>query len=337
MTTPSSFEHRITHAWQTQAKWLWLLLPLTWLYGMVMWLRKLAYQHSWFASYRAPVPVMVIGNITVGGSGKTPLIIALVNYLTQHQVKVGVISRGYSKYKDTTKPKPSAQQVTQYSRPDDVGDEPCLIVQQTGVPMAVGSNRQAAIELLLTQHPDIRLILADDGLQHLALQRDIEWIVVDSKRGFGNGQLLPTGFLREPINRLQTATVINHGDASQTLHMQLQPTELYGVNQPAEAKPPQAGEQIYAVSGIGYPQRFFTSLRDLGFNVIEKPFSDHHIYQPQELNFSAKLPIVTTAKDAVKLAPLGVACWVLPVSAVMSKGCYQLLAQQLAQLNIILK
>lgn len=184
-----SIETAITRAWQRKAAWLWLLLPVSWLYGGLIWLRHQAYKLGWFASFRAPVPVMVIGNITVGGSGKTPLIITLVDYLQQQGIKVGVISRGYG---GDSNQMPAL--VTKESLPSAVGDEPCLIVNMTAVPMAVCPNRQQAIETLLAVHPDLQLIIADDGLQHYALQRDIEWIVVDVARGFGNQQLLPTGF-----------------------------------------------------------------------------------------------------------------------------------------------
>lgn len=193
-----SVETIMTRAWQRQAGWLWLLLPLSWLYGLITLLRRQAYRTGLFASYRAPIPVMVIGNITVGGSGKTPLIIALVGYLQQHGVKVGVISRGYGG--DSSK---MPALVGADSVPSDVGDEPCLIVNTTGAAMAVCPDRQQAITTLLNAYPDLQLIIADDGLQHYALQRDIEWIVVDVARGVGNQQLLPTGFLREPMSRLK--------------------------------------------------------------------------------------------------------------------------------------
>ena len=193
-------------AWQRQAWWLALLLPLSALYAGVTGLIRLSYRFGWQKSYRAPVPVMVIGNITVGGSGKTPLIMHLVNYLQQHyQLNVGVISRGYGGQA------PFPKLVDAASTPDQVGDEPVLIVQQTGVPMAVAPNRQAAIECLLAVHPEVELILSDDGLQHLALARDIEWIVLDAARGIGSGWLLPAGSLRESAKRLQGSTVLLHG------------------------------------------------------------------------------------------------------------------------------
>ena len=201
----SQLETLFTNAWQKQSLWLWLLLPFSWLYALVISIRRWLYQCAWLKSYRAPVPVMVVGNISVGGSGKTPLIIALVEHLQQQGVAVGVISRGYG---GDTAQMPAL--VTATSTPKQVGDEPCLIVASTQVPMSVCPNRQQAIEKLLAVYPKLQLIIADDGLQHYALKRDLEWIVVDASRGFGNQQLLPTGFLREPVSRLKHSTVIYH-------------------------------------------------------------------------------------------------------------------------------
>ena len=360
-----SLETVVTRAWERQALWLWLLLPVSWLYALLVALRQLLYKTGLLPSYRAPIPVMVIGNITVGGSGKTPLIISLVEYLQQHGVCVGVISRGYGG--------DSAQMpalVTKNSAPSVVGDEPCLIVNMTSVPMAVCPNRKQAIETLLQAHPDLQLIIADDGLQHYALQRDIEWIVVDAARGFGSQQLLPTGFLREPMSRLNDATVIYHKKPEQIsdddkleskqrtkqLTMHLHPDILYpvlsNVND-AQNSAPTAGIQVHAVSGIGYPQRFFSTLTDLGFDVIAHPYPDHYDFSLIELLQYTEHPIVVTSKDAVKIQSLFLQAethqaqtiewqalasrlWVLPVAAVLSESCYQTLNEQLKTLGILL-
>ena len=325
-------------AWREQAWWLYLLFPLSLLYFLIIKTRRYAYHHGLFKSYRAPVPVMIIGNITVGGSGKTPLIIELVNFLQKAcHLKVGVISRGYGGQGAF----PCL--VTKQSGADVVGDEPVLIVQQTGVVMAVGPDRKAAIELLLAQHA-VDVILADDGLQHLALQRDLEWIVLDIDRGLGNGMLLPSGFLREPESRLNNATVIEHGQYSQSeLNMQLANGEIFALHTPADAplKQPKPGTKVHAVAGIGVPERFFNSLRMLGYKVIEHPFADHHAYEPQDLDFEDTLPIITTAKDAVKMGDIVQQMpekniWVLPVTASLSTPCYALLHQQLSTLGLAL-
>ncbi|WP_026470593.1 tetraacyldisaccharide 4'-kinase [Alkanindiges illinoisensis] len=334
-------DQRFTQAWATQSAWLNFLRPLSSLYGLAISCRRYLYEQKILKSYRAPVPVMVIGNITVGGSGKTPLIIELVNFLHYFGLNVAVISRGYGGQG------PFPRIVEDDDTPDIVGDEPVLIVQQTDVMMAVGPNRQQAIELIL-QHTIPDLILSDDGLQHLALQRDLEWIVLDVDRGLGNQQLLPAGFLREPASRLQTATVIEHGKAAQTdLTMQLESCALLpliATTKAGTAKTglnprPQAGARVHAVAGIGVPQRFFNSLKELGFELIEHAFPDHHDYQPSDLDFDEHLPIITTSKDAVKIQRFAHLLpekdiWILPVQAQLSKACYELLLQQLKDLNI---
>lgn len=320
-------------AWANQSAWLYLLMPFSWLYAAIHWLKVFLYRQGIFKSYRAAVPVMVIGNITVGGSGKTPLIIELVHFLQQAcGLKVGVISRGYGGEG------PFPQLVTPDSATQYVGDEPVLIVNATHAPMAVGPHRGAAIDLLIKQYA-LDLILSDDGLQHLALQRDLEWIVVDIERGFGNQQLLPTGFLREPVSRLDRSTVIEHGIASTSLlNMHLYASELLPAHVENHAAQPIAGDTIHAVAGIGYPRRFFDSLRQLGFNVIEHEFADHYAYAPVDLDFADNLSIITTAKDAVKFKDfagfIDKNIWVLPVQAKLSLDCYRLLHQQLTDIGL---
>ena len=362
-----SIETTMTRAWQRQAAWLWLLLPVSWLYGFITLLRRQAYKVGLFASYRAPIPVLVIGNITVGGSGKTPLIIALVSHLQKQGIKVGIISRGYG---GDSSQMPAL--VHTGSLPSIVGDEPSLIVNMTGAAMAVCPNREQAITTLLKAYPDLQLIIADDGLQHYALQRDIEWIVVDASRGFGNQQLLPTGFLREPISRLQGANVVYHEKADMTatddnnqaqstrltMHLQaekLQPlwssTDELDSSIVTEAKMPVPNSRVHAVSGIGYPQRFFDTLLSLGFDVIGHAYPDHYDFSLSELLQYTQQPIIVTSKDAVKIKALLLNAtsrqtlseeyqelvnrlWVLPVTALLSDSCYANLQQQLKALNI---
>ena len=363
-----SIETTMTRAWQRQAAWLWLLLPVSWLYGFVTLLRRQAYKIGLFASYRPPIPVMVIGNITVGGSGKTPLIIELVTRLQKQGIKVGIISRGYG---GDSSQMPAL--VHTGSLPSIVGDEPSLIVNMTGAAMAVCPNRKQAITTLLEAYPDLQLIIADDGLQHYALQRDIEWIVIDASRGFGSQQLLPTGFLREPMSRLKGANVVYHEKADRTtmdnnqaqskrLTMHLQADKLQLLWSSAveiddlivTAKVPMLpmpNSRIHAVSGIGYPQRFFDTLASLGFDVIGHPYPDHYDFSLDELLQYTEQPIIVTSKDAVKIKALLIdttsrqplseeyqelvnRLWVLPVTAVLSDSCYESLQQQLKALNI---
>ncbi|ERL54816.1 tetraacyldisaccharide 4'-kinase [Psychrobacter aquaticus] len=363
-----SIETTVTRAWQRQAAWLWLLLPISWLYGLITLIRRHAYKTGVLSSYCAPVPVMVIGNISVGGSGKTPLIIALVNHLQKQRISVGVISRGYG---GDTSQMPAL--VSANSLPNVVGDEPCLIVNMTGVAMAVCPNREQAITTLLAAYPDLQLIIADDGLQHYALQRDIEWIVVDAARGFGNEQLLPTGFLREPMSRLKGASVIYHErpktisthnkgnqQPANRLTMHLKADDIQRLWQPISfnsqirEKAPEKGSKIHAVSGIGYPQRFFDTLDLLGFDVIGHSYPDHYDFSLAELLQYGDHPIIVTTKDAVKIRALLLEytaeqalpddyktlvskLWVLPVTAVLSDSCYHHLQQQLDHVGIDIK
>lgn len=332
-----SLAQLIQNAWNKQSSWLIALRPLSYLYRAGFLLNRNFYTAGLKKVYKAPVPVMVIGNITVGGSGKTPLLIQLVNYLQQHNVKVGVISRGYG----GTGPFPML--VTSGAQATQVGDEPALIVQSTSVPMAVGPNRQAAIELLIASTP-LDLIISDDGLQHWALGRQIEWIVLDQNRGLGNQKLLPEGYLREPVERLETGTVIEHAYKPTTeLNMHLETGQPYLLNPSSRVEHsfnPQSN--YHAVVGIGFPQRFYQTLKDLGLKQFqEHAFRDHHDYSINDLIFNDELPLITTEKDAVKLLPLleknpefKQPIWVVPVKAILSIECYQVLKQQLQQLDI---
>ena len=332
-----SFAQNIQNAWNKQAKWLVVLRPLSWLYQAGFKFNKKLFDAGVKHIYTAPVPVMVIGNITVGGSGKTPLLIHLVKYLQKRNIRVGVISRGYGGLG------PFPAMVTFDAEPDIVGDEPCLIVQATEVPMVVGSNRQESIEMLL-DHTSLDLIISDDGLQHWALARQLEWIVLDKNRGLGNEKLLPEGFLREPVARLENSTVIEHSNHPDSdLNMHLEVAEPYLLN-PAfdQAEIFNPTLDYYAVVGIGFPQRFYTTLEGLAVNRFQcHEFPDHHDYEIDDLQFEDANPIITTEKDAVKLLPLlrnhpdfNREIWVVPVEAVLSEACYALFDQQLAELGI---
>lgn len=338
------FELVITNAWQNNARWLKLLAPVSGIYQLVFKFKKNAYQTGQKTPYKAPVPVLVIGNITVGGSGKTPLIIAIAQVLQKKGLPFGVISRGYGG--DTNK---MPQLVKSDSLPFDVGDEPCLIVQKTGVPMAVCPNRQKACELLLSHYPDIRLIISDDGLQHFALHRDYEWIVVDVERGFGNQKLFPQGFLREPVDRLLGATVIYHYKNDDTAKKSPHPLTMYLSPSPpvpllsspaalAGGMPTLVPQRVYALTGIGYPKRFFETLQSLGYEVIERAMSDHHLFRLSDIIQLSNYPIIVTAKDAVKLRTLLMDCaasdtlhplfgniWVVEVEGMLSCPLLQLI------------
>lgn len=330
-----SIAQSVQDAWQRQAKWLIVLRPLSWLYRGGFLLNKTLYQKGLKTSYQAPIPVMVIGNITVGGSGKTPLLIHLVNYLQASGVRVGVISRGYGGKG------PFPAYVDLQASAERVGDEPYLIVQSTAVPMAVGPNRQHSIELLMQRH-ELDLIISDDGLQHFALQRQIEWIVLDQNRGLGNEKILPEGYLREPKSRLIHATVIEHSHhPTQAMHMHLQVAAPYLLNPEMDAIF-DAQADFYAVVGIGFPKRFYDTLDAMGITHFQcHEFPDHHDYELEDIYFDDESPLITTEKDATKILALlqqhphfKRQVWVVPVEAVLSEACYTQLKQQLQPFNI---
>ncbi len=273
----------------------------------------------WRRPARLPLPVLVVGNITAGGTGKTPLVVALAQALAGQGWTPGIVSRGHGGSE--------VGPVVLSGAPDPVrfGDEPCLIRQATGMPVAVGRDRAAAGRLLVEAGVD--LVLADDGLQHHALARDVEICVIDGERRFGNGRLLPAGPLREPLARLETVhwRVCNGGrPQSGEIGMQLVGDTAIALasarQQPLSAF---AGQRVHAVAGIGNPQRFFDSLRAHGLDVESHAFPDHHAFRPGELDFGDDLPLFMTDKDAVKCRNLHLAnTWRVPVRAELPQDFY---------------
>ncbi|HJV07636.1 MAG TPA: tetraacyldisaccharide 4'-kinase [Chromobacteriaceae bacterium] len=314
---------RLERHWYRPTLWLTALLaPLEGLFALISWVRRLAYRRGWCASVALPVPVVVVGNINVGGVGKTPLTVALLQALQARGVKVGVISRGYG----GGHVRPTL--VTPQSSAQLVGDEP-LLLAAAGAPVVVGRNRVAAGQYLLQQHPDLQLLLTDDGLQHYRLRRDLELVVLDGARGLGNGHLLPAGPLREPASRLASVdAIVVNGKLAETLltlpadvprfDMTLQPGELYRLDDPAQRCTPAMlqGQQVVALAGIGHPERFFTTLQQLGVTLAATvALPDHHALTVADIPAEADAVIIT-AKDAVKLPPGNHArLWVLPVAA----------------------
>ncbi len=275
-----------------------LLLPLGGLFAVLAALRRSAYRSGIFKTTRMPVPVVVIGNITVGGTGKTPLTMWLVQQLRAAGFTPGVISRGYGG-RSATWPQP----VTPNSDPFQVGDEAVLIAQRVLCPVVVAPQRVAAARMLLeSAHCDV--LICDDGLQHYALARDVEIAVVDGARKFGNGWRLPAGPLREPVARLRTVDfVVRHGQAGAAeFAMQLQLGAVCNLLDSARTCDLAAfqGGRAHAVAGIGHPARFFQQLRAAGVQIIEHPFPDHHHYIRGDLEFGDDLPVLMTEKDAVK-------------------------------------
>jgi tetraacyldisaccharide 4'-kinase len=306
---------------------LWWTRPLAWTYGAVAATRRAMYRHGWLRKERLPVPVIVVGNIVAGGAGKTPLTIALVQALRERGFRPGVVSRGYGGA--------GRGPMLLDAQPDPavVGDEPALIRLRTGVPVAIGAERAGAARLLLPEGVDV--VVADDGLQHYALARDIEICVIDGARRFGNARLLPAGPLREPESRLRDIdfVVCNGGDARQgEVAMRLVLSDAVALADPSTVCPlPAFPEQrVHAVAGIGHPPRFFAALRAFGIDLVEHPFPDHHRYTAADLAFGDGLPVLMTEKDAVKCRAFAQAgWWAVPVVAELPAGFFDAVAARL--------
>jgi tetraacyldisaccharide 4'-kinase len=304
---------------------LWLLLPLAWFFLLVVFFRRVLYRSAVLVAHRLPVPVIVVGNLTVGGSGKTPLVLWLVGRLRDAGWQPGIISRGYGGTGE------GVRSVGVASQSSEVGDEPLLLARRSGMPVFVGRDRVAAGRALLAAHPACNVIVSDDGLQHYRLQRSVEVVVFDA-RGAGNGYLLPAGPLREPLHRLGTATAIiwNGRPESRVVRVAravpgLSQFEMRLVDRCflalADRKQCCAadvlrGKKLYAVAGIGDPARFFLQLEALGLQFEAHPFPDHHAYSAADLAFAHDGVLLMTEKDAVKCAALVLGeAWVLPVEA----------------------
>jgi tetraacyldisaccharide 4'-kinase len=313
-------ERWLNERWYGDGVGLAPLRPLAALYGAVVALRRGAYAAGVLRSGRAGKPVVVVGNLTVGGTGKTPLTIWLARELGDLGLAVGVISRGYG---GSTNSHPRTVGAgTSWS---EVGDEPIIIARRSGVPTVVSTNRRAAASSLAG---GVDVILADDGLQHLALARDCEIVVIDGMRGFGNGRLLPAGPLREPRARLKRADIlVVNGEARHAslqrlpqraiaMSIQPQPAVRLDARSPPRALEEFRGEHVHAVAGTGNPERFFAELRAYGITLTEHPFPDHHPLSVADLAFGDDLPVLMTEKDAVKCATRADRrLWYVPVAA----------------------
>jgi tetraacyldisaccharide 4'-kinase len=305
---PDRLGTALQRAWSGRGLLSTLLLPLSWLYGLVAGVRRHLYRRGWLASARLPVPVLVIGNLVAGGAGKTPTVIAVAALLRARGYTPGIVSRGYG----------GRVHGTHAVRPDDsaavVGDEPLLLRRRTRVPVVVGRDRVAAGLALLQAHPETDVVVSDDGLQHLALQRDAEVIVFD-ERGGGNGRLLPAGPLREPVPRRlrERQVALYNADAPSTaLPGYLARRKLAGVV-PLQAwwrgDPPRLadleslrGRPVFAAAGLARPARFFSMLREHGIDAEECSLGDHHAFETLPWPAGTR-DVIVTEKDAVKLPP----------------------------------
>lgn len=320
--SPFKLESWVTRQWRVRGVFALACWPLQILYRFLIALRRASYRVGLLRAVRLPVPVIVVGNVTVGGAGKTPLVIHLCERLQAAGLRPGVISRGYGGRSV------APRRVLAGSDPSEVGDEPVLIVARTGVPVWVARARAAAGAALLAAHPEVDVIVADDGLQHLALARDFEIVVMD-ERGAGNGWMLPAGPLREPLSRLTSvdalvcngavpASVLARVEAVRRFAMRLEGERFDAIGaSPLTRKPEDfSGQRVHALAGIGNPSRFFGHLRALGLDVCEHAFPDHHFFSAKDLAFDDGEAIVMTEKDAVKCAAFSRPdCWVLRVDA----------------------
>lgn len=292
---------------------------------------------------RTPLPVIVVGNLNVGGTGKSPLVAWLARFLVEQGWQPGIVSRGYGG-KATAYP----VRVTADSSPAMVGDEPVMLARQTGVPVAVSPKRPDAVDMLHAEGCNI--IISDDGLQHYALARDIELVVVDGTRGFGNRHCLPCGPLREPLDRLASVdAVLVNGRADTLGELQVREPSLPADSfemalRPCRFRQLTTGEtvstdnglfltEVHAIAGIGHPERFFHTLQRLNVKVVAHPFADHHAFVASDLQFHDGRPVVMTAKDAVKCAAFATErCWALEVEAEPTEAFVLFLQQRLAAL-----
>jgi tetraacyldisaccharide 4'-kinase len=304
----------LENAWYRCAWWLWLLRPLELLFRLGAAARRGLYRIGLLPVYRAPVPVVVVGNITVGGTGKTPVVIALVEYLQARGIRVGVVSRGYGGAGSA-----AAHWVDSNSDPQQCGDEALLVHRRTDCPCVVAPSRADAVRALLAR-ASVDIIVSDDGLQHYGLARDMEIALLDERRRSGNGFCLPAGPLRETPARLDSADfVLYRGSADPLTGVQYIGEGLInlGSGEQRSATPAALGqEEVFAVAGIGQPGQFFDALESCGFRVQPLCFPDHHRYSPGDFDRLAGKPIIMTEKDAVKCSGLaGADAWYLKISA----------------------
>lgn len=344
----------LTRQWQRNSVWQIFLRPVSWLFRLLVAMRRALYRVGWLKSFSSGVPVIIVGNISVGGTGKTPLVLALVEMLTRQGMHCGIITRGYNRLADVSNDTPI------HITPNlpigiVVSDEATLLARRAGVPVYASANRVEAAAALLQSHPDVDVIISDDGLQHYRLRRDIEICVIDGARGLGNGALLPAGPLREPASRLEVvdAIVVNRSAIDPVIKPDRrgrewpqgpigramasparQSTAQFDVTlanekfinlqsdrhlDMSEALAAFHGKRIHALAGIGNPQRFFSHLAALGMEPnTTQPFPDHHDYRADDFSGVEAAIILMTEKDAVKCAAFAdERMWFMQVDAVL--------------------
>ena len=299
--------------WSSRGAMAWLLWPASLVFRCVVFLRRVLYRLRIFKSAHPGIPVIVVGNVTTGGTGKTPVVIWIAGFLRENGRMPGIVSRGYGGTLD------APREATIASKAGEVGDEPIVLARRSGCPVWVGADRARVIEALRAARPDVDVLVLDDGLQHYALQRDLEIAVVD-ERGAGNGWMLPAGPLREPWSRLKSVdAIVSHAARGVRGYSMVLAGDV--MHRMSDANDRQlvaalAGRKVHAVAGIGDPRRFFRHLEGFGVQVVPHPFPDHHPFTPRDLEFGDEMPVVMTEKDAVKLRHAARPnWWVLPVTA----------------------
>lgn len=313
----NTFTRWLEDAWYKEMYISAWFMPLSMFYIDAIRFRRFVYRTGLKKSTRLPVPVIIVGNLTVGGTGKTPLVIWMVEFLRQHGYKPGVISRGYAG-SDNQTPQPVAAD----SDPACVGDEPLLLARRCECPVVVCPDRPAAARYLLANN-DCDVIISDDGLQHYALQRDIEIIVIDGERRFGNGYCLPVGPLREPPERVKSVDFVVVNEPKELLEGELAmhcvgEGVLNLLSRERRALSEFAGSDCHAVAGIGNPNRFFKQLAAAGLNCKTHALPDHHAFSSADLQFKDDKPVIMTEKDAVKCSRFAEPNhWYLPIDAIL--------------------
>ncbi len=302
----------VNKCWYSHHPLRWMLLPFTLLYQFITTLRRIYLQR--FCQQRFSVPVVVVGNLTVGGVGKTPLVIALACEFQARGLRVGIVSRGYG-----ASISHFPHEVSNTDTAQMVGDEPLLLVKKANCPVVIAPKRTEAVQYLLEHHGS-QIIISDDGLQHYAMGRAIEIVVIDGLRGLGNGMCLPSGPLRESKRRLKTVDflVVNGGERLGAYRMDLKPGEIKQLTTGNVLARNDLKGPVAAVAAIGHPQRFFETLKEMNLEFTEYPFNDHHCFTSDEFMLPEKL-VVMTEKDAVKCESFATDdMYVLPVEAVVS-------------------
>jgi tetraacyldisaccharide 4'-kinase len=338
--------------WQRNSPWQLLLRPVSWFFAILVFTRRRLFAAGLIATEKLPIATIVVGNITVGGTGKTPLVLAIVEQLSQAGRRCGIITRGYTRQAGSARADlPIHIEPFRYDA-SACSDEALLLANRSGVPVYAAADRVRAGRALLKAHPEVDIIVCDDGLQHYALGRDIELCVVDGGRRFGNGGMLPAGPLREPLARLATVSAIvvhetstaggddilrRHSGSVPSFGMRLGNEAFVHLSgqkplATSDAKAAFSAKRVVAVAGTGYPQRFFEHLRRLGISLLDaKAFPDHHPYMPHDIASIEAEIVLMTEKDAVKCTEFAdPRIWYMRVDAIVPDALGAFLLERLS-------